>query len=159
MHTSFTGSRWGRLTAAAVISSSVLVASTSTDVSARLEPTELRSVEDTTYVTEFDITYNPDDDEYLAVWRRVGNSGIGDIAGVTLDAAGTPMGSPVVVASATTLGEAFRDAGRWDPDVEYNPVTKEYLLVLLRDTGLVSGQRIDTTGRPVGSEIELTTLG
>ena len=126
--------------------------------SARLEPTELRSVEDTTYVTEFDITYNPDDDEYLAVWRRVGNSGIGDIAGVTLDAAGTPMGSPVVVASATTLGEAFRDAGRWDPDVEYNPVTKEYLLVLLRDTGLVSGQRIDTTGRPVGSEIELTTL-
>ncbi len=138
--------------AAAIVAASV-VAVPAAEVSARLEPGAVSILEDVgSNAPLFSIAYNPDKDEYLAVWLRLATTGTTEIAGSILDSNSTPKGAAVELAVGNATAGEFAATVSWRPDIEYNPVTKEYLLVYIRNTGLVTGRRITDTGQPTGSE-------
>lgn len=119
---------------------------------------------DTSYeVLEPAVAYNSRDDEYLVVWWGDNNApglaaGEEEIWGQRLDGSGTLIGDVIRVSDMGPDGDANYDAKT--PDVAYNVVDNEYLVVWSADDntgGVVDNdreifvQRLDADGNEVGT--------
>ncbi len=85
--------------------------------------------------TEPSIAYSPEDDEFLAVWSSYDTFGAGNIYGRRYDGAGAVIGGVFTIAGDLTDDE-------YSPVVEYDPVSKGFLVAYVHDDGTDSDIRI-----------------
>ena len=120
-----------------------------------------------------DAAYNSQNNEYLVVWYSDDDRGILvdeelEIWGQRLDADGSPLGdNDFRISSMGPDGSAAYDAVR--PAVAYNSLANEYLVVWRGDTNTpplvgedfeIFGQRLNATGRPVGTnDFRISDMG
>lgn len=114
---------------------------------------------------EIRLAYNPDRDEFLAVYGQ----GIGNdwtVFSRRLDKSGRPIGPQTTVSTPTTpSGTTGLRGGR--PDVAYNPVAGEYLIAWEQAVGTsntnppgrseaIFVRRTTGTGSPIGAQQEIS---
>ncbi|MAT06914.1 MAG: hypothetical protein CL424_17925, partial [Acidimicrobiaceae bacterium] len=128
------------------------------------EPVQIAGYGDGVIGSENAIAYNPDRDEFLAVWSHNAAGADIQVWARRLDADGRPLGSAVGL--MTVLSDSDGNL-RPSPEVTYNPVAKEYAVVWVgsRDSNvtvpkgriaLLFGHRVSATGQPVGGQVQLT---
>ncbi|NPV07949.1 MAG: hypothetical protein HPY83_08305 [Anaerolineae bacterium] len=93
------------------------------------------------------VAFNSQAGEYLVVFESEGEYGLHDIVGQRVAADGTPVGSPLYLATAGPGGVPA------EPDVAYNPARNEYLLVFESEhtNDDVCALRLLGNGTPTGS--------
>jgi len=94
------------------------------------------------------LAYNPDDDEWLAVWQDNRNGGDHDIYGQRVRPDGTLGGSNFAIVAASGLQHT--------PDVAYSAAAGEYLAVWKDDRNGnwdIYGRRVTAGGAVTGTEI------
>jgi hypothetical protein len=138
------------------------------EVNARVEPDvapDVVVVGDTT-TRNHEIAYNPERNEYYAVWEDFGVVS-SQIFGQRLAADGAPLGAPTLIAAQGDGNDGDLLQGAFmPPKVAYNPATNQYLVVFGRsDTGaaqieqrraaVVLGRLVSAVGTPVGGEVPL----
>jgi hypothetical protein len=104
------------------------------------------------------IAYNPDDDQFLVVWRDTRNQETTgwDIYGQRLSSSGTRLGGNFRISGAGA------SVDEWHPDVAYNPASGQYFVVWqdnrdLGDRGFeVYLQRVSRNGARVGGNVRLS---
>lgn len=120
-----------------------------------------------------DIVYNPRADEYLLVYAADDTdfSGIAndelEIFAQRLDAEGDSITAPIRVTNVGPINTNTADAFR--PQVVFNPVTNEFLVVYQADDTDVAGivdeeveiyvQRLSGLGAPQGTAVRVSTVG
>ncbi len=90
------------------------------------------------------VAFNTTDPRYLAVWEyHYATAGDWDIDGCVVEANGRPMGQPFGIAWKGSIEQE-------EPDVVYNPVTDEFLVVYALSPGNwnISGCRVAGDGTP-----------
>lgn len=115
-----------------------------------------------------EVAYNPERDEYYAVWDDFGGGLLrGVIFGQRLAANGTPLGSVTLIAAQGTNGDGDLLQGAFmPPKVAYNAATNQYLVVFGREASgspmienrrvaVVLGRLISDQGLVVGGEAPL----
>ncbi|MGC9356422.1 MAG: hypothetical protein ACP5GX_01060 [Anaerolineae bacterium] len=94
--------------------------------------------------------YNPDDDEYLLVWRDQRGPDY-DVWGRLLDGAGNPLGGDFLIGGG--------DGNQWYPDVAYNSHAGRYLVVWSGYDATTSddivGQLLEADGTFVGNNFQI----
>jgi hypothetical protein len=111
--------------------------------------------------------YNPDDNEYLVVWQSnalTEASAVSDIYGQRINAAtSNPVGINFRISN---LSDGDKDNSSNHPQVVYNKTAHEYLVVW-HGSGLtdspdksfeVYGQRLNRTGREIGTDFRISYL-
>ena len=107
------------------------------------------------------IAHNPDADEYLVTWHADDpdfglDNNENEVFARRLDSDGDPLGPAIRVSDAGGDGDADAE----DPDVAYNPIVNEYLIVwhaddtdagLLANEFEILGQRLTSTGEEAGT--------
>ena len=110
------------------------------------------------YPTEVALTYNTTDNEVLLVWRGPDDR----ILGRRLEPDGTPIAGEFGVSGPNSVPGAL-----W-PDLAYNPLDNEYLVVWAEGFALtqggtdieVFGQRLSALGSEVGvDDLQISTMG
>ncbi|MBJ7455069.1 MAG: hypothetical protein JHC74_03315 [Thermoleophilia bacterium] len=102
-----------------------------------------------------DLAYNPNADQYLAVWEGdTATSTEDEIFARLLDGAGNPLGGIFRISSMGPDGAIAHDA--LAPAVAFNPTTNEYLVVWHGDDALdereIYGQRVTAAGAEIGAD-------
>lgn len=104
------------------------------------------------------IAYNPDDDEFLVVWRDFRNVSTrgADIYGQRVSGSGARLGANILISGAAATGH------EWFPDVAYSSRSGQYFVVWQdnRDVGTrdwdVYLQRISRTGARFGGNSRIS---
>ncbi len=100
------------------------------------------------------ITYNPYAEEYLVVWSTYILYKDSNISGRRVTCDGTLMGSEINITTESGIKSS--------PDITYNSVNNEYLVVWEQSNGISSpkhiyGQRLDNFGSPIGNPIIISS--
>lgn len=114
-----------------------------------------------------DVIYNDINDEFFVVWSGDTLNGRNDIFGQRVNAStGARIGNIILVSTQASPSNVDFDC--FDPKVEWNEVSNEYLVVWSGDdstTTLVDGeneifgQRVDAMGNRVGNMIRVSFMG
>lgn len=164
-----------RLLAVAATALSTVAVVGGSDVAARIDSTgdPAEIVPGDAFTRSFDIAHNPERDEYFAVWNDLGPTGFAvlDVVGQRLDATGSPLGGPVVVAAQDVNGSGRMLQGTFaPPSVAYNASTDQYLVTFARGSTQASkpaanlrsaevfGQLVSDQGATVGAEVSLNPI-
>lgn len=111
------------------------------------------------------VAANPAVNEYLVVWTAdsLPTDNEFEVFGQRISASGAEIGGDFRISTVGADGDPLRGAG--EPDVAYNSVANEYLVVWAGD-GLataneeeVFGQRISATGTEIGTEFRISRSG
>ncbi len=114
----------------------------------------------------YEMAYNPERDEYLAVWRPRTDPA-DEIFVARLDSEGNRLSGPTVIAeTGADAASRFQSQGFWNPNVAYDSASNQYLVVLQRGesilalgedarTAVITGQLVSDLGVPVGGEVAL----
>ena len=101
------------------------------------------------------VAYNAAAGEFLVVWEETFLNQDWDIHGMRLTATGSPIGKSFLIAARNNLER--------QPDVAYNSVRNEYLVVWKQIVGEggsampdISGQRLNATGAALGADFPVT---
>lgn len=114
------------------------------------------------------IAYNQTDDTWLVVWQADDNTSPFvdnelEIYGQLISATGAPVGSPIMISTHGTNGDATYDASL--PDVAWNSVDNEFLVVFRGDQSVATdwaiyGQRVNGAATSLlGTEFVVSTIG
>lgn len=110
------------------------------------------------------IAYNPDDDEYLVVWAGDGGGTDEEYEayGQRIDGDGSPLGGDFRISNVGADGSAAPELYR--PDVAYNPVTNQYLVVWDGENAgenefEIFGQRLSKVGTEEGIDFQISNVG
>ena len=109
---------------------------------------EPRGISKWTDQSDAALAYNPDDDEYLLVWRDQ-RGGDYDIWGRRLDGFGNPIDWDFIIGGGSGV--------QWSPDVAYSSYARRYLVVWTSDYDEVWGQVIEFDGVFLGSNFAICT--
>ncbi len=147
--------------AAACLVGVVLVTSavqaTSAPASAGIDGTGETVVVDGPVTMRYALAYNPDRNEYLGIYQPQESATNGAVYALRFAADGTKIGDPVLVFALGSTNTQLLPGDRFD--VTYNPTTKQYLVVGVRQMQIsagrsrgVIGRRLDALGVPIGAE-------
>ena len=114
-----------------------------------------------------DVAYNPDDNEYLIVWKGNGLTGVGqqrvqEIFGQRINAAsGAEIGADFRISNMSDAGKGW---GADEPQVVYNGTAHEYLVVWNGTANYgapdvafeIYGQRLSRTGSEAGADFRIS---
>jgi hypothetical protein len=114
-----------------------------------------------------DVAYNPDDNEYLIVWKGNGLTGVGqqrvqEIFGQRINAAsGAEIGADFRISNMSDAGKGW---GADEPQVVYNGTAHEYLVVWNGTANYgapdvafeIYGQRVSRTGSEAGADFRIS---
>ncbi|MFN8121538.1 MAG: choice-of-anchor C family protein [Thermoleophilia bacterium] len=115
------------------------------------------------------VAYDPTNDRYLVVWQGDYQAdGADEIYGVLVSAAGATVGSEVRLSDMGGTDSSTLYDASW-PDVAYNPVNSEFLVVWMGDDNTGSlvdnefeiyGQRVTAAGAETGTnDVRLSDMG
>lgn len=105
-------------------------------------------------------------DDTLIVWEAGSPDGGREIMGRLLDGSGQARTDIVALTTTGAGGDAAADAA--EPDVVYNAVADEYLVVWRADPGIapmtdneyeIWARRVSATGAPVGTAVRVSEMG
>jgi hypothetical protein len=103
------------------------------------------------------LAYNTRANEYLMVYEGTTSvtNDIGDIYGLRLDGAGSPIGAPFPITTTSQSNNEFNP-----PGVAYNPDLDQYLVAWSRDDDeSVRARRVSATGVPIAPGDGIITTG